>query len=112
MRRALLPLRTGCLLNLRSSSVGLPWCRQESYEAFLAILEDADNFPERWELYVDCLEKAEKSLQDDGQLVLRIDINPWFFAAWCKDHGLAATSRSSFRFAAELVAIEAKSLGS
>jgi len=80
-------------------TVGIPWCRKENYNAFRSILEDRNDLPLTWEEFVGNAEKAEKFYQDSGDTVMRVDIDPKTFPAWCAENGYGINSRARVEFA-------------
>jgi hypothetical protein len=81
---------------------GLAWCREEDYGAFVTIFEDANNLPKTWAKFIKPYERAEQSLKDAGQLVIRININPRTFPKWCAEKGYRINAKARERFAAEM----------
>ncbi len=91
--------------------VGLPWCREEDYNAFLAILQDANDWPTTWDNFVARMEKAERSFQESGQTVRRININPRTFPIWCASKGYRIDANACHKFAAEIAIKEQRNAG-
>ncbi len=91
--------------------VGLPWCREEDYDAFVAIFEDANNLPKTWKEFVKRYERAEKEFQIAGQSVKRIYINPRTFPDWCARKGYRINAKARERFAAEIAIKEQRNAG-
>lgn len=89
-------------------SVGVPWCRKEDYSAFLAIMEDADRLPVRWEEYAKFCEQAERAYERDGMLIVRAYIDPETFPNWCAAHGHGVNSQGRIAFAASVAAEQSK----
>lgn len=81
-------------------AVGLPWCREEDYAAFLAICEDANSLPSTWEKFIKASEKAEQAWKAQGYIVERAYIDPETFPDWCRTHGVGVNSQGRMRFAA------------
>ena len=91
--------------------VGLPWCREEDYDSFLAIFKDPNDLPKSWDNFVARMEKAERSYQDSGQLVRRIYINPRTFPIWCERNGHRVNPDTCYKFAAEIAVKEQRNAG-
>jgi hypothetical protein len=90
------------ILDSKQIPLGLPWCREEDYDAFRAIFEDANNLPTLWKQFITPLEKAEQAFQADGQSVKRIYINPLTFPGWCERKGYRINAKAREKFAAEI----------
>jgi hypothetical protein len=78
--------------------IGMPWCRQTDYAAFVSIFEDADELPKSWRDYIKPLEDTEREYSDACQFVIRVHIRPETFPAWCaaKGHRVDAKARELF----------------
>ena len=92
--------------------IGLPWCREEDYDAFVAIFEDSNDLPASWKQHIAPLEKAEQSFQASGQTVKRININPRTFPSWCASKGYRVDAKARQKFAAEMAIKEQRNAGS
>ncbi len=91
--------------------LGIPWCRKEDYDAFVAIFEDSNDLPTTWEKFIAPLEGAEKSFQDAGKIVRRVYINPQTFPSWCKGKGCRINAKAREKFAAEIAIKEQRNAG-
>lgn len=91
--------------------VGLAWCREEDYDAFVAIFEDANSLPRAWDKFIKPYEQAEKDFQAKGQTVKRIYINPRTFPDWCARKGYRVNAKARERFAAEIAVKEQRNAG-
>ena len=98
-------------INFGDVPVVILWCREEDYDALLAILEDADDLPKSWKHFAARMEMAEKAHQDSGKVVARININPRLFANWCAIHGKRITTETAYKFAAEIAIKEQRNAG-
>lgn len=81
-------------------AIGIPWCRQEDYDAFRAIFEDRRDLPLAWNEFIQRAQHAEKFWQDQGRIVERVDIDPKIFPTWCAEngHGVNAYARTTFAY--------------
>ncbi len=84
--------------------VGVVWFRKEDYPAILEIFEDGDKFVPTWDEWVKGAEKAEKGLNDQGQMTERVYIDPDTFPEWCRKEGLSVGRYARNKFAAGVVA--------
>jgi hypothetical protein len=91
--------------------VGLPWCREEDYSAFIGIFEDADDLPKTWKDFIKPYERAEKGFKEKGQLVVRVYINPRTFPEWCANKGYRINAKARERFAAEIAIKQQRNAG-
>jgi hypothetical protein len=91
--------------------IGLPWCREEDYPALLAVLEDADQLPKLWKDFITLMEKAERSFQDEGKIVRRININPHLFRRWCAIKHKRIDTDACHKFAAKIAIKEQRNAG-
>jgi hypothetical protein len=88
-------------IDFNTIPIGIPWCRQENYNAFRAMLEDGHHTPKTWERFVEITEKAEKDRQAKGNPIVRVEIDPRTFPGWCEFHGHRVNTQSCHLFAAE-----------
>lgn len=99
------------LINPKLIPIGLPWCREEDYDAFVPIFEDANNLPKTWKHFIAPSERAEQEFQAAGQAVKRIYINPRTFPDWCKRKGYLVNAKARHKFAAEIAIKEQRNAG-
>jgi hypothetical protein len=83
--------------------IGIPWCREEDYGAYVALLEDANLLAPAWHDYAALLEEVEHDYQERGQFVRRVYIDPRTFAMWCERRGSRINTNAAHNFAAETV---------
>jgi len=91
--------------------LGLPWCREEDYDAFLAICEDANELPPLWKDFVRTFERAENDFKSGGKAVRRIYINPRTFPQWCASKGYRINAEARQKFAADIAIKEQRNAG-
>lgn len=63
------------------------WYKKEDWDALMKLFTDSHLLPKR---YSDWLEKAEqmvKKAEVNGDLVMKVYIDPETFPAWCKEKG-------------------------
>jgi hypothetical protein len=91
--------------------IGLSWCWEEDYDAFVAIFEDSNDLPRTWKEFIRPYEQAEKEFQASGKIVKRIYINPRTFPSWCASKGYRVNAKARERFAAEIAIKEQRNAG-
>jgi len=87
--------------------IGIPWCRQENYDAFLSIFEDREDLPLEWQGFAKTAEEAEQHYKAKGHFVVRVDIDPHTFPRWCQSKGYRVNARARARFARDVANVEA-----
>lgn len=88
----------------RPRRVALPWYRAEHYTGLRASLADGAKLPERYETWQLSTEQVEQVVQRSGVEVVRVDIEPDAFLAWCDCAGLPSDGAARNRYAAEIIA--------
>jgi hypothetical protein len=81
------------------SVIGIPWCREEDYDAFCAIFEDSKDLPATWAEFAKTAEDTEQHYIGGGAVVERVDIDPQTFPGWCTNHGYGVNASARHRFA-------------
>jgi hypothetical protein len=97
--------------NRRIDATGIAWYSRENYVRCLSLFDDGEQLPDT---YDDWLKKANETVRQltlAGQHVIKAEIDPNTFPAWCKAHGfkrIDAQARSYFgtRKAEEVVLAE------
>jgi hypothetical protein len=79
--------------------IGIPWCREEDYDAFRTLFENPNNLPPAWADFAKAAEDAEDHYQKLGSVIERVEINLKDFSDWCAHHSDGINSRAHFRFA-------------
>ncbi len=79
--------------------VGVPWCRQEDYDAFRMMFEDRDNLPREWIKFAEIAEMSERHHKGQGDIVERVDIDPKEFWHWCAENGYRINRDARLEFA-------------
>lgn len=68
-------------------AVGAYWIKEENYPSLREIFDDGDKLPPTWAEWLKMAEEMERGLKSYGHPVLRVDIDPATFPAWCAAHG-------------------------
>lgn len=85
----------------RPRRVALPWYRAADYARLCSLMADGDRLPARYDAWRLSAEQVEREVARSGVAVVRIEIEPEAFAAWCAHHGLARDGAARARFANE-----------
>lgn len=67
--------------------VGIAWYKRDSYPRCLATFVDGASLHETFDEWLTAAEKVEKQLLQQGQKVVRVDIDPDTFPDWCAKNG-------------------------
>ncbi len=82
-----------------SSIIGIPWCREEDYDAFRSLFEDFYDLAATWAQFAKTAEDAEPDYQQRGAIVERVYIDPDTFPKWCASQGRRVNASARHRFA-------------
>jgi hypothetical protein len=85
------------------TSIGIPWCRKEDYDAFVAIFEDRKNFPPTWQGFAKSAEEMEEFYKSKGHPIVRVNIDPRTFPQWCESKGYRVDAKARTQFAHDIV---------
>ena len=72
---------------------GIGWYRPDTYARCLAIFEDASDLPDTFADWLRIAEQTERHLRREGMDVVRVEIDPNTFPAWCADNGITRVNR-------------------
>jgi hypothetical protein len=86
----------------RPNAIGIPWCREEDYGAFVAIFEDANNLPITWDEFIQRAQASEDHYKLQGYIVERVYIDLQTFPDWCRRQGYRIDAQARARFAARI----------
>jgi hypothetical protein len=82
------------------AATGIAWYTRETYRQCLAIFEDASEFPETFDQWLEIAERTERDEQRKGVRVIRVEINPKTFRDDCAALGhIHATGHACADFA-------------
>lgn len=82
--------------------IGIAWCREEDYSAFVAIFEDRKDLPATWEAFAKAMQEAEDHWKAQGSSTVRVYIDPRTFPVWCKRKGCRVDAQARNKFAFEV----------
>ena len=92
----------------RTEVIGIPWYRRENYPDLRALFTDADLLHETWREWFIAASAEEDRLQKEGKHVVRTEIRPEPFAAWCRGLGIQPDASARARWANEIAMRGAK----
>ena len=78
---------------------GIPWFTKDSYPRCLEIFDDPGDYPDTFNEWIAKAKETEKKLLRLGAKVIRAEIDPNTFPAWCAMNGfdkVDAKARSHF----------------
>lgn len=81
-------------------AVGLPWYSQATYRRSIDLMEDRAAFPSSYEAWLKEAELMRRRVEDDGNIVYRVIIDPEEFGAWCRRQDVMPNAAARERFAA------------
>jgi hypothetical protein len=82
-------------------TTGIPWFREEDYARILHVMDDARLLPARHADWQKQAIAAEQRLQAMGVRTLRVVIEPFGFADWCRARGLRLDAQARMHYARE-----------
>ena len=83
--------------------VGAYWINEEDYPALLKLFDDGEKMPPTWREWLKIAEEMEQGLKAYGHVVMRVNIDPNVFSAWCAAHGTSPGREGRKRFLAAAV---------
>src|SRR5437867_1509082 len=93
---------------MKAQITGLAWYRKEDYERVISISKDGHIFARRYEDWLAAAEQAQRRIEAQGMRVVRAEIDPNTFPAWCAANGVDvdAKGRTAFPNRAAFEAIQ------
>ena len=83
--------------------VGAYWINEEDYPALLKLFDDGHRMPPSWKEWLKIAKEMEQGLVAYGHVVMRVNINPNTFPAWCAAHGTSPSREGRKKFLAAAV---------
>jgi hypothetical protein len=84
-------------------AVGIYWFRKETYAACRKIMDDPESLPVTYSEWREDFDRLVKKLGIEGVAVLRTEIDPDTFRAWCTWRGCKVDANARSEFAAQTV---------
>jgi len=69
------------------SATGMAWYTQDTYLQCLAIFSDATDLHDTFDEWIVAAKRTENQLSQQGMKVIRVEIDPATFPAWCVKNG-------------------------
>ncbi len=83
------------------AAVGIAWYRREDYRRILEIMEDAAELPATYDEFLAMFARGERMLKAAGRIVVRAQIEPDKFIAWCRHRHMKLDTQARMEFAQE-----------
>jgi len=79
--------------------VGIAWFKDEAtYRRAREIFTDSGNLPASYEDWKTLVERQVELIKGEGNIALRVDIDPETFVSWCASRGIEANSQAKRDF--------------
>lgn len=96
---------------LRIEAVGIPWFRREDWPTLREVFVDADKLHAKWDDWQRAAIDLEYRIKQSGKRVVRAEIRPEPFAAWCAKLGIPVDAAARTRWANEAAYREGRQQG-
>ncbi len=84
---------------MQDSTVGIPWYRREEFQELRALFADGHKLHETFDEWLVSAERLEAHLRRSGQPVVRAELRPAAFVAWCGQRGLRLDAHARSEYA-------------
>ena len=91
---------------MKISVVGLPWYRKEHYLQLRALFVDGVRLHETYAGWLAAARATETHLVTQGHRVVRVEIEPDEFVAWCSGHDATPDAQARTRYASEFAYLD------
>lgn len=81
-----------------SNIIGLAWYTKENYAKVVSISKDGHVFARRYEDWLAAAEKQISRFEAQGFTVVKAEIDPETFPAWCAAHGVDVDAKGRTMF--------------
>ncbi len=79
--------------------IGIAWFNDEAtYRRALQIFTDRENLPASFDDWKALVKRQCELIKGNGDVALRVDIDPETFTAWCASRGFLANSQGRIAF--------------
>ena len=78
------------------------WYREEHWETLKKLFVDADRLPSTYGDWLRRAEEMKARIQEAGDIVIKVYIDPETFPAWCRSKGLAMDAAARSQLAIEV----------
>lgn len=79
------------------------WYRPEDWDALMKIFTDTHLIPPTYEEWEKRAEQNRQAVKADGDVVMKVYVDPVTFPAWCEKKGMAPDAEARTTFAIEVV---------
>ena len=86
------------------------WYKEEHWEQLRTLFTDADKLPVSYEDWHIRASEMQKKMEDEGNAVIKVFIDPETFPQWCDSKGLAMDSEARSQLAIEVAQAQSFSL--
>lgn len=84
--------------------IGIAWFRDElTYRQALSIFTDSRNMPATYADWKALIKREFEEIKHEGNIALRVDIDPNTFTDWCSVRGFLANSQGRIAFVEHMV---------
>jgi|SRR5580704_4484660 hypothetical protein len=78
--------------------IGIAWYKKEDYKRIVSISKDGNIFSPSYEVWLAAAEKHVRALESKGFTVIKTEINPDTFPAWCAANGMDINGKARIAF--------------
>ena len=78
------------------------WYKEEHYNELLGLFDDADLLPLTYEDWLTRAEEKKEEVEEAGDQVIKVFIDPLTFPSWCKERGLLKDADARSQLAIEV----------
>lgn len=91
---------------MRTSVVGMPWYRKADYARLRASFADGARLHETYAEWSAAARETEAHLAAQGHRVVRVEVDPEEFVAWCSTRDVVPDAEARMRYANELAYLD------
>ncbi|PIE65214.1 MAG: hypothetical protein CSA26_05035 [Desulfobacterales bacterium] len=81
----------------------MTWYNKEDWDQLKTLFSDGHLLPSSHESWLQMAEKAKKSAEEEGDIVVTVTIDTVLFPDWCHEHNRPTDAESRTAFAIETV---------
>lgn len=86
--------------NERLPGIAIPFFTQEQWANARSVMEDGHTFHDSYAEFVQRVSSVEKKLRGQGNVTVRVNIEPEAFVQWCRGSGRKVDAESRSQYAA------------
>ncbi len=84
------------------AGVGMPWYTRDNFPRILAVMSDSDRLHETFDEWEKAAKQGEAGFKASGRIIVRANLDPDEFVAWCAERDLDTNASARNQFAAEV----------